>query len=40
MNELKNPVTRKWTAPMHHWGQILSQLSIIFGDQLKLDLRM
>ncbi|MEM9569621.1 MAG: hypothetical protein AAF900_01570 [Bacteroidota bacterium] len=22
---------KKWTTPMHHWGEILSQLSIIFA---------
>ena len=33
-------VTKKWTAPMYHWGEVLSQLSIIFGNRLKLDLRM
>lgn len=31
---------KKWTTPIHHLGAILSQLSIIFGDRLKLDLRM
>ncbi len=32
-------VTRKWTAPVRNWGQILSQLSIIFEDRLRLNLR-
>jgi len=34
-------VTKKWTVPMHNWGEILSQLSIIiFKERLRLDLRM
>ncbi len=33
-------VTRKWTVPIHNWGQVLSQLSIIFEDRLRLDLKM
>ncbi len=28
----------KWKRPIHNWNQTLSQLSIIFGDRLRLDL--
>ena len=33
-------VTKKWTLPIRNWGEVLSQLSIIFGDRLTLTLRM
>lgn len=29
-------ISRKWTAPLHNWGITLSQLSIVFGDRLKI----
>ena len=29
-------ISRKWTAPLHNWGITLSQLSILFGDRLKI----
>lgn len=31
-------ITAKWNKPLHNWNQILSQLSIIFSDRIKLDL--
>ena len=31
-------VTSKRNRPLHNWNQTLSQLSIIFGDRLRLDL--
>ena len=31
-------ITNKWNRPLHNWNQTLSQLSIIFGDRLRLDL--
>jgi len=33
-------VTKKWTLPIKNWGQVLSQLSIIFGDRLTLKLNI
>lgn len=32
-------ITVKWNKPLHNWNQILSQLSIIFSDGIKLDLK-
>lgn len=32
-------ITAKWNKPLHNWNQILSQLSIIFSDRIKLDLK-
>ena len=29
-------ISKKWTQPLHNWGLTISQLSIIFGDRLKL----
>lgn len=29
-------ISKKWTAPLQNWGLTVSQLSIIFGDRLKL----
>ena len=29
-------ISKKWTQPLHNWGLTVSQLSIIFGDRLKL----
>lgn len=31
-------ITAKWDKPMRNWNQTLAQLSIIFGDRLKLSL--
>lgn len=31
-------ITSKWNRPAHNWNQTLAQLSIIFGDRLKLGL--
>lgn len=31
-------ITSKWNRPVHNWNQTLAQLSIIFGDRLKLSL--
>lgn len=31
-------ITSKWNKPVHNWNQTLAQLSIIFGDRLKLSL--
>jgi putative transposase len=32
-------ILEKWTAPMHNWGLIISQLQIYFEGRLKLELR-
>lgn len=29
-------ISKKWTSPLQNWGLTVSQLSIIFGDRLKL----
>ena len=29
-------ISKKWTQPLHNWSLTISQLSIIFGDRLKL----
>lgn len=31
-------IQKKWTQPLHNWSLAVSQLSIIFGDRLKLQL--
>jgi transposase-like protein len=31
-------ITSKWNRPLHNWNQTLAQLSIIFGERLKLNL--
>ncbi len=31
-------ISKKWTAPLHNWSLAVSQLSIIFGDRLKLSI--
>ena len=31
-------ITSKWNKPVHNWNQTLAQLSIIFGQRLKLNL--
>lgn len=35
---VQEEITSKWKRPIHNWNQTLSQLSIIFGDRLRLDL--
>ena len=35
---VQDNITSKWNRPIHNWNQTLSQLSIIFGDRLKLGL--
>jgi transposase-like protein len=32
-------LSEKWTMPLHHWKLTLSQLSIMFGDRIKLHLK-
>ena len=29
-------ISKKWTAPLHNWGLTISQLSIVFGDRIKI----
>ena len=31
-------IEKKWTQPLHNWSITVSQLSIKFGDRLKLSL--
>lgn len=31
-------IKKKWTQPLHNWSLTVSQLSIIFGNRLKLDI--
>lgn len=31
-------ISKKWTAPLHNWSLTVSQLSIIFGQRLKLQI--
>jgi putative transposase len=31
-------ITSKWNKPVHNWNQTLAQLSIIFGERLKLNI--
>jgi len=35
---VQRDVTGKWQKPMHNWNQILSQLSVLYDERLKLDL--
>lgn len=35
---VQEEITSKWKRPVHNWNQTLSQLSILFGDRLRLDL--
>jgi transposase-like protein len=35
---VQDEATSKWNRPLHNWNMTLSQLSIIFGDRLKLDI--
>lgn len=34
---VQKDVTSKWQKPIHNWNQILSQLSILYDERLKLD---
>lgn len=31
-----NNISKKWTMPVRNWGVIINQLSIMFGDRVKL----
>lgn len=31
-------ITSSWNKPVHNWNQTLAQMSIIFGDRLKLSI--
>ncbi len=33
---VQEEITSKWKRPIHNWNQTLSQLSIIFGERLRL----
>ncbi len=33
-------IAKKWTMPAQNWSLTLSQLSIIFNERLKLDLKV
>ena len=35
---VQNNICEKWNRPVHNWNQTLSQLSIIFGDRINLQL--
>lgn len=35
---VQRDITSKWTKPMHNWNQVLSQLSVLYDDRLRLDL--
>jgi transposase-like protein len=35
---VQEDVTAKWQRPIHNWNSTLAQLSIIFGERLKLEL--
>lgn len=35
---VQETIVAKWNKPVHNWNQTLSQLSIIFGDRLKLSI--
>jgi len=32
-------ISKKWTQPLHNWSLTISQLSIIFGDRIKLSIQ-
>lgn len=34
---VQKDITAKWQKPMHNWNRILSQLSVLYDDRLKLD---
>ena len=35
---VQKDITAKWSKPMHNWNRVLSQLSILYDDRLRLDL--
>ncbi|MES1221432.1 MAG: IS256 family transposase [Bacteroidota bacterium] len=35
---VQETIVAKWNKPVHNWNQTLAQLSIIFGDRLKLNI--
>jgi len=35
---VQKDITAKWNKPMHNWNRVLSQLSVLYDDRLKLDL--
>jgi putative transposase len=35
---VKENITARWNKPVHNWNQTLAQLSIIFGERLKLSI--
>jgi len=35
---VQETIVAKWSKPVHNWNQTLAQLSIIFGDRLKLSI--
>lgn len=35
---VQKDITAKWQKPMHNWNRVLSQLSVLYDDRLKLDL--
>ena len=35
---IQENITAKWNKPVHNWNQTLAQLSIIFGERLKLNI--
>lgn len=35
---IQEQVSAKWNRPIHNWNTALTQLSLYFGDRLKLDL--
>lgn len=35
---IQKDITGKWEKPMHNWNRVLSQLSVLYDDRLRLDL--
>jgi len=35
---VQKDIVAKWKRPMHNWNQVLSQLSVLYDDRLRLDL--
>jgi transposase-like protein len=35
---VQKDITVKWAKPMHNWNRVLSQLSVLYDDRLRLDL--
>lgn len=35
---VQKDITAKWEKPMHNWNRVLSQLSVLYDDRLRLDL--